>query len=344
MDKIPTISQLLKAMIVEDYANAIEIITDKEFNPNETNKTWGAPVLTAIITVVGQLGKITDKDNFKTILKEITKHEAFNPNVVDAEGETVIMHIARHPDFNWLAPFIISNKMFDINKRNFMHKDAIDIAEKAGNTTLADILLPLKGQTVAHMGMPKKIVGIKKDRAKKTAVENLKKSGNELVLDRVEKAFSPDAKKNPVSLYNLLVNFFKGNYKECMQIVKDVNFNPNECDNWDEPALSSLMYYSQDSRVVYDEDEYKKIADAIISLRRFDVNALDADCNTILMVAMGFPRLKWLAEKLFDIQSARLDVINDMGYDIREIAESCGNDEFYNSLVRKSFQPAEVVD
>ena len=61
---------------------------------------------------------------------------------------------------------------------------------------------------------------------------------------------------------------------------------------------------------------FKDIADEIIKNRRFDVNALDADCNTVLMVAMGFP----------------------------QIAENCGNGEFYNHLVRKSFEAAEVVN
>ena len=54
------------------------------------------------------------------------------------------------------------------------------------------------------------------------------------------------------------------------------------------------------------------------------------------MVAMGFPNLKWLAEMLFNIQSARIDIINDSGESIRQIAEKCGNGSFYSHLIRKA--------
>ena len=335
---IPTISQLLRAIIVEDYASAISIITSDKFNPNETNSSWGAPILTAVINVISDQNKITDDKNFKEILKEITKHKDYDPNVKDAEGETIIMHIARKPKFNWLVPFIMNTGKVDLNVKNFMHRDAISIAEKCGNTTLADILI---GARVAdHKGLPKKRVGIKKKAIIKPISPNV---ANKTILERIENAFDYAQKQNPVSLYNLLVNFFKGDYTTCINIVRDVNFNPNECDKWDEPALSSLIYYSQDSKVEYDEDKFKRIVDAMLEIPSFNVNALDADCNTILMVAMGFPKLKWLTEKLFSISSARLDVINDQGDTVRTIAENCGNGEFYNHLVRKTFETAESI-
>jgi ankyrin repeat protein len=337
---IPLISQLLKAIIVEDYASAIEIVTSDKFNPNETNESWHAPVLTAIVCVLSTTDKATDQANLKEILKEIVKNEKFNPNILDTEGETVLMHIARHPSFNWLVPFIMNTGKVDITVKNFMHRDAIEIAESEGNTTLADILLPLKAHD--HKGQPRKRVGIKK--ITKVTTINVSADVNDNVINRIEKAFGPDNKKNPVSLYNLLSSFFKGDYTTCMEIVRDPNFNPNECDKWDEPALSSLIYYSQDAKASYNEEMFKDIADAIIKNRRFDVNALDADCNTVLMVAMGFPKLHWLTEMLFSIQSARLDVMNDSGETIRQIAENCGNGEFYNHLVRKSFEAAEVVN
>jgi hypothetical protein len=228
----------------------------------------------------------------------------------------------------------------DLSIKNFMHRDAIEIAEHTDNSVFVDILLPLKAQN--HKGQPKKRVGIKK--VAKVVNITANSNSNENILRKVEVAFIDEAKKSPVSLYNLLVNFFKGDYSTCIQIAKDPNFNPNECDRWDEPALSSLIYYSQDANVEYDEEMFKKIADAIISNKRFDVNALDADCNTTLMVAMGFPKLKWLAERLFSINSARLDIINDCGYNIREIADGCGNGDFYNHLVMKTFEMADVID
>ena len=213
---IPLISQLLKAIIVEDYASAIEIVTSDKFNPNETNESWHAPVLTAIVCVLSTTDKITDQTNLKEILKEIVKNEKFNPNILDTEGETVLMHIARHPSFNWLVPFIMNTGKVDITVKNFMHRDAIEIAESEGNTTLADILLPLKVHD--HKGQPRKRVGIKKV-AKVTSI-NVSADVNDNVINRIEKAFGPDNKKNPVSLYNLLSSFFKGDYTTCMEIVK----------------------------------------------------------------------------------------------------------------------------
>ena len=337
MTGIPLISQLLRSIIVEDYAKSISIITDKDFNPNECNASWGAPVLTSIITVLSDNNtKIIDNKSFKEILKEIAKHKDFDPNKVDSEGETILMHMARRPKFNWFAPFILCNKKVDLEIKNFRKATAIDIAEKNGNTVLADILLGYNGRN--HDGMPKKRVGIKK------SAKSVNICSNVPILERIEYAFEDDAKKNPVSLYNLLVNFFKGNYSFCIQIIKDVNFDPNEHDKWEEPALSSLIYYSQDANVEYDENEYKKIVDAIISLPRFNVNALDADCNTAMMVAMGFPKLRWLTEKLFNIASSRIDITNDQGETIRTIAKSCGNEEFYDDLIKKSFQTVEAID
>ena len=337
---LPVISQLLRAIIVENYAEAVSIVTDKNFDPNETNESWHAPVLTAVINVLSNSDKFGYMENVKEILKEIVKNEKFNPNVIDTEGETVLMHIARNPNFNWLVPFIMNTGKVDISIKDFMHRDVLEIAEKAGNSVLVDVLLSFKVKD--HKGMPKKREGIKKI-AKVTNI-NVLSNANDNILNRIEKAFDPDAKKNPVSLYSFLTAFFKGEYDTCIQIVRDPNFNPNECDRWDEPVLSSLIYYSQDSKVEYDEEMYKKIADIIISNSRFNVNALDADCNTILMVAMGFPKLKWLAEKLFNLQYARLDVMNDSGETIRQIAENCGNADFYNHLVRKSFETASVIN
>lgn len=338
---IPLISKLLRAIIVEDYASAIDVITDEKFDPNERNSSWGAPVMTVIITVLGNEDKYQCNKSFREILKEIVKHNDFDPNVTDSEGDTILMHIARHPEFNWLVPFLLCCKGINVNAKNFMKNDAIEIAKKKGNNVFADIIIGFKAEnSIKHL--PKKRIGIKK--VAKIININSNNDANLKVIERIENAFEDDKKKNPVSLYNLLVNFFKGNYDHCIQIVKDVNFNPNECDRWEEPALSSLIYYSQDAKVEYDETAFKKIVDAMISIPRFDVNALDADCNTILMVAMGFPKLQWLAEKLFNINSARLDVMNDMGENIRSIADGCGNGEFYNHLVRKSFETVNSID
>lgn len=337
INDVPLISQLIRAIIVEDYATAIEVITDEKFNPNETNESWHAPVLTAIINIVTTTEKFNDVESLKEVLKEIVKHKDYDPNIVDYEGETVLMHIARHPSFNWIVPLIISTNKVDTKIKNFMHYTALDIAERYDNPVMVDILLSLN--TDYSKGQPVKIKGLKKVTSIKVSSDE-----NSNILEKIDWSFEEEQKVNPISLFNLLTSFFKGEYDTCIQIVRDVNFNPNECDKWDEPLLSSLMYYSQDSKAVYNEDMFKKIVDCIISNRKFDVNAINADCNTVLMVAMGFPKLKWLAEKLYNIQSARLDVMNDCGETIRDIANNCGNGDFYNHLIRKSFEMAEVVD
>ena len=341
---IPIISQLLKAIIIEDYAEAINIITDEEFDPNERNQSWNSPVLSAIITVISGNTKIKDLTSLKTVLKEIAKNDKFDPNARDSEGETVLMHIAMHSEFNWLAPFILSHKGVDLSIRNVMNQDVIDLAERYKNNVLMDVLLTFKGTTGVHDGLPKRKIGVKKiAKVTVTEVKETKEDkGN--ILNKLEFAFYPEAKTRPTSLYNLMTSFFKGEFDTCIQILKDPNFNPNECDKWDEPALTSFIYYTQEAGAKYDEERFKEIADLIIKNPRFDVNALDADCNTVLMACMGFPRLKWLTEKLFNISSARLDVLNDMGDDIREIAKSCGCEEFYNNLCRKSFETATVVE
>jgi len=337
---IPLISHLLRSIIVEDYASAMEVITDDSFNPNETNSSWRAPVITAIVNILSNMPSKKDSKELREVLKTIVKNKDFDPNVLDATGETCLMHIARHEEFNWLVPFIFNTNKVDINIKNQMSKDLLDIAEASENKTLSDIVMSIRILDIKK-GQPKKRVGIKK-RICLTPIDSPSK-GNGNILDKLEKAFEDNQKRNPVSLYALIKAFFQGDYTTCIQIVRDVNFNPNECDRWEEPALSSLIYYSQDVNVNYDESMFKKIVDVIIENKRFDVNALDADCNTTLMVAMSFPRLQWLTEKLFNIQSARLDVLNDSGENLRSIAENCGNGDFYNHLVMKSFEAVEAI-
>lgn len=355
---IPLTSLLLKALILDDYASAIDVISRKEFNPNEKSLTWGAPVLSALIVVLSGAPKKEDDKAVRDIIKEIISRDDFDPNIADGNGDTPLMHIAMHPDFNWVAPFILSKKNLNLGVKDFMHRTALEIAERERNTVLADMILAYKGkkaqgtsnvETVkvdkieCHLGMPKKRKGLATTAKVITIDTTTSTTGVVSILDKIECAFDDDVKKNPVSLYNLLRSFFKGDYSTAIQIAKDVNFNPNECDKWEEPALSSLIYYSQDSKVTYDEDRFKDVANAIMSNIRFNVNTIDADCNTVLMVAMGFPKLKWLTEKLFNLQYARLDIINDMGEGIRQIADKCGNGAFYNQLVMKSFETAKVI-
>lgn len=336
---VPIISRLLKAMIFEDYKEAMDIVTNEDFDPNEKTRTWGSPVVSALITVLSGSKSKTLCAEAKAVFKAIVSNKNFCPNVCDKENETVLMHIARNAEFNWLAPFILDSKNIDLTVKNYMGRTALDIASYMQNNVVRDLLLTINMKNVVNH-LPKKKVGLKKK--KQTTQMQVSVSSSD-VLNNIELAFSDESKENPVSLYYLVKYFVQGNYDECLRIVKSVHFNPNETDRWEEPALSSLIYYSQDSTVHYDTEKFKEIAKEIINARTFDVNAIDADCNTVLMVAMGFPNLGWLVKELFKISSARIDVMNDMGEKLEDIAAKCGNSELYSDMIRRSYETAKVV-
>lgn len=331
---VPMISRLIRDMIVENYEEALNIVTDEKFDPNERSKTMDSPVISALIIILGGTKPEIIGPKSREIFKLIVNNPKFDPNAYDTDRETILMHIARNRKFNWLAPFVLNNPKTDLSLKNIYGRDVTQIAGYAKNQVVVDLLLTFNIKfTSTHS--PKKRVGVKK----KAAVVSVTSKA----LDKIEKAFLDSRKDDPFSLYNLIKYFLNGNYEECMRIVTNVHFNPNETDRWEEPALSSLIYYSQDSEVKYDEDKFKEIAKAIINHRQFDVNALDCDCNTVLMVAMGFPRLDWLVKELFRISSARIDVINDMGEDLQAIADKCGNSELYSDMIRRSYETANVV-
>lgn len=333
---IPMISRLMRAMILEDYGEAMDIVKDKDFDPNERTKTWKSPVVSALISVLsGTSGNSKCGPNSRAVFKAILNHEKFNPNERDEEMETVLMHIARVKEFNWLAPFLLDVKGIDLDAKNYAGRTALDIANGINNMVVADLIMAYQIKN-PPAGIPHKIVGLRKKKVGTVVTPN--------VLDKIENAFEDERKHDPFSLYNLIKYFLKGNYDECIRIASNVHFNPNEMDRWDEPGLSSLIYYSQDATVKYDEEKFKEVAAAIINNRLFDVNAIDADCNTVLMVSMGFPRLNWLTKELFKISSSRIDVINDEGEDLKTIAGKCGNETFYKELISRMYETADVVN
>ena len=328
---IPTISLLMRAMILGDYKEALVMVTDKDFNPNETTRSWNTPIISAIMTVLNGTKFNVDNNEFREVFKKIISNENFNPNIVDSENETVIMKVVRMKEFVWLAPLLLDVKGIDLTIKNYLGLTALDLATRCKNTIVADLIMAHNAKTPPK-GSPKKISGIKK---KKTVASIIT---GKAVLDKIEMAFTQEQKDNPLSLYNLVKFFLLGNYDECIRIVNHVHFNPNETDRWEEPVLSSLIYYSQDQDVTYDEEKFKVIVNAITHNRHFDVNSLDSDCNTPLMVAMGFTRLDWLVKELFRISSARIDIRNDMGEDLKDIAEKCGNSALYSDMIRRSYE------
>ena len=333
---IPVISLLLKAMILGDYNEAMDIVTDENFNPNDKTKTLESPVISAMMVVIYGTTPEDMKPEAKAVFNAIIKNKKFNPNEVDNQHETILMHIARNKYYNWLAPLILACDGVDVHMKNMMGRTALDIATSVNNLVVRDLLMARSIKDMASHS-PKKKVGLKKVKKPQELPEINK------VLNNIEVAFTPESKEDPVSLYNLTKYFVKGNYDECLKIVKHIHFDPNEMDRWDEPVLSCLIHYSQDSAVNYDEEKFKEIVIAIINNRMFDVNALDADCNTTLMVAMGYPKLKWMVKELFKISSAKIDLKNEMGEDLSAIAEKCGNSEFLSDMIRRSYETAKVV-
>lgn len=327
--EIPMISKLLRSIIIDDYTTALKIVKGSDFNPNDTHLSWKAPVVSAIINVIGETAKISDEKSFRELLITIMGHEDFNPNMTDAEGETILMHIARHPRFCWLAPYMLANPKTNVSIENFMHRTAEDIAKICGNKKFTDII---SGHANTIIKLPHKRSGIKKPLPK----------GNIKALNKIENAFYEVDKKEDISLYNLLKAFYNKKYTNCIEIINNAAFDPNECDKWGEPVISSLIYYSQECGVEYDEDKFKEIVNAIMALDGFNPNILDIDKNTPLMVAMQFKNLRWLAEKLFKEEPVMLYHKNYWGDDLASIAKDCGNEEFYNGLRKNTFKEANV--
>ena len=270
---IPVISKLLRAMILGDYKDALDIVLAEKFDPNEKTQSWGSPILSALITVMSGTKHSPFTKDAKDVFKAIVLHENFDPNATDMEKETSLMHIARFSEYGWLVPFILNKKNVNIGLRNLMGRTAIDIASVHNNVVVRDLLMACNVKEVA-MHSPKKKVGLKKKKATPAPTTNAEVTVSGLVANNIEVAFTPEAKENPFSLYHLVKNFINGNYDECLRIANNVHFNPNESDRWDEPALSSLIYYSQDSTVKYDED---KLMEDVLELDIIDMIPSDDD-------------------------------------------------------------------
>jgi len=336
MRERPLVSELANAIIKEDYASAIEIITDDNFDPNAKTKS-NNPLLYTIINVLIDLKSIQDKTSLMNILNEIVKHKDFNPNEVNGENETVLMNIARHPDFNFLSPLLLYKTNIDVNIKNKYGNDAARLADAYDNKVLLDLITSFKIQHMKFYGLPRKREGIKTKERKATVSNKIQ------LMNRIERAFDDKARSNPISLYWLTYYFVRQNYIECMRIVNDVHFNPNETDKWETPVLTSLIYISQDNFVECDEEEFKKIAKGIVNNRLFDYNSMDDYNNTPIMASMKFKNLNWLTHMLFSSACTRIDITNKSGKNLHDISKDAGNEDFYKEMINCYFSKAESI-
>jgi hypothetical protein len=86
-NNIPLISRIMRAMILEDYTQALDLVTSEEFDPNQRTKTWDSPIISAIITITEGMAHKKPLDEMKKVIQTIIKHKNYNPNAVDAEND-----------------------------------------------------------------------------------------------------------------------------------------------------------------------------------------------------------------------------------------------------------------
>lgn len=326
-------SELVRNVLLEDFTAANIIVDSEDFDPNEiSGSNWASPVVSSIISLVNNFSKMEDKESFKELLKKIVSKKGFDPNKADNGGDTVLMHIAKKKEYAFLMPIICKNCTLNLDRKTYVGKTALDIAKRYENEEFINAINEYMKSTDFYKGMPVKHCGIKKDYAHEVKPKEKKP------ID-VSDAFTREQKLNPVSSFWALKAFLEKNYDKCLEIISDEKFNPNEKNNWEEPFLTSLIYYSQDNRVEYDEEKFKDIASAIISKNEFNVNVIDANGDSVIMASMYFTKLKWLTKKLYISCKVNPGIVNDLGLNLRGIAKNMGAEEFLN---RMSLQVAET--
>lgn len=305
-------NQLIDAVSSYDYDKAERIIKDYWFDPNFIVRPSGMPIATYILEMSGGVDK-SRVDLHKNLIRSIMSLPQFNPNkrLDTFSGETMLMRIAKNSEYNWLLNDILKNPRLNIYEEDYNGNTALMTAVSFENRECEKKIMDfigLKDKDNKSL-MPRKIS------------DNMKLMPNGDIIYRVEAGFSESEMKGENTLYSLILNFMWKKYDKCVDIVNSNEFSFNSTDKWGEPSLHSLIYYSNLHGVKYEEDGFKKIVDAFIKRKDFNVNALDCDCNNIPMVVASMPRMKWLLEMLFDkCNDIDMDIRNDVGMNLEEIA------------------------
>lgn len=316
-------NQLIDAVTSLDYEKANQIVEDDWFDPNFTVMPSGMPIATYILEMSGSIHKNSLEEHKKLITK-IVRLPQFNPNkrLDTFSGETMLMRIAKNPEYNWLIDEILHNRKLNIFEEDYGGNTALMTAVSYDNRECERRIMDFigRGKDDDRSMMPKK---------KKATMTTLP---NGEFINRVETGFNDGEKIGDNTLYSLIKNFMWQKYDKCIDIIKSSDFNFNSTDRWGEPSFHSVIYFANLPGVKYDEDGFKKVAEAFMSRADFDVNALDCDCNTIPMVTASIPRMKWLLELLISkCHNIDMSIRNDVGMTLEEIATRNGISIFASS-------------
>lgn len=317
-----TYIKLVDDILNGNFANAILTSCDEKFDPNEQTKS-GQTMLSAIVQKIRfDAPSLINDEAFKSFISTIIDHKNFEPNKRGTMDETPLMTLCRYPECAWVVEMLLEHPDTNINLRSRFGNTAEDIARMQDNDEALKLIFKKKVKN--HVV-----------KAKKRNPAERKLAKNALMLSHIEGGFRQIQKENETSIYWLIKSFLMGDYEAALSIARSKDFNATEEDYWGEPVIYSLIYYSQDKQTEYDEGWLKKIIDAIFEHKTFNINQTDADGNNILMVSIQFKKLNWLSEKLIENHDLKIDIKNEMGYGLIDVATAAHQEEFLSSIIAK---------
>ena len=322
---------LVESILNNNIAHAILMACDDKFDPNETTKS-GQTMLVAIIQKIRmECPSMLYDEAFKSFISIIIDHKNYEPNKRGTMNETPLMTLCRYPECSWVVKMLLEHPDININLKSRFGHTAEDIARNNDNKEALKLFKKPSQKRKYHIIVAK--------RRKPSEVKTLR---NSAMLKHIEGAFREGQKVSEISAYWLIKHFLREDYEKALMIAKAEDFNAKEEDYWGEPVIYSLLYYSQDSKTEYDEEWLKKIVDALLSHKTFNINQTDADGNNLLMVSIQFKKLNWLSEKLMNRPDLNVDIKNAMGYKLIDIASSSHQEEFLSSIIAKREAMAEA--